>query len=260
MSEQHGADDIGPLAAKLDIGSVIGRSFSVARRNMAPLGVVTLIYVIFQAVTFQLYMKPIMDAAGNLDSGSEMPGAPDGAVLALYWLFTLVFNAFLIAIVTYGTVQDLRGRPASLGEWFRVGLSAALPTVVLTLVWYVIIGTGTILFVIPGIILMLMLWVVFPVMVMERPGIVGSLRRSAFLTQGNRWRLLGLLLLLGVVMGLLVGLVTFVVPFGGEGSILSSVVSAVLGIFWLVVLGVTYYDLRMAKEGVDIGRVAAVFD
>jgi len=265
MGEQQGA---GATTAKLDIGSVLTRSFGVVRRNLASLGVVTLLNIAFQGAMFHLFLRDWADAA---DGGDEV--FPDGGSVALYWLLTIVFSAFLMAVVTYGTVQDLRGRRAGLGEWVRNGLNVLPPAVVLMVVWNIIIGAGIILLVVPGVIFVLILWVVFPVMVMERPGIVGSLRRSAFLTKDNRWRLLGLALVLAIVLGGLIALTTgtfthesggtvetFTLPFSGEGSVLGHATSGICGIFWLVILGVTYYDLRMAKEGVDIGRTVAVFD
>lgn len=243
---------------KLDIGSVLGRSFGVIRRNPISLGLVTLIYVAFNALTYYLFLGDMMDSAMS-GGGVAVTSNVDFATVAIYWVVAGVFSAFLVALVTYGTVQDLRGRPAGFGDWLRHSVNVVLPMILLAIVWYVIIAVGMILLIVPGIILMLMLWVVFPVMVMERPGVIGSLRRSAFLTKGNRWRLLGLFLLLAVIMGVLMA-ATLAVPFAQPGSILGGAVSAVLGIFWLVVLAVTYHDLRLAREGVDIGRVTAVFD
>jgi hypothetical protein len=228
----------------------------VVRRNAVSLGVVTLVYALFTVVMFRLFLGDTL----NVPQTSGMPASPNMGSFAAYSLIVSLFGFFLVAVVTYGTVQDLRGRPAGLGDWFRTGLGAALPTCIVAVVWYVIVIVGIILLIIPGIIFMLMLWVVFPVTVMERPGIVGSLRRSAFLTRGNRWRLLGLFLVLAVIMGLLEAGAAFILPFSGPGSFVGSAVSAAVAVFWLVVLGVTYYDLRMAKEGVDIGRVTAVFD
>lgn len=259
MGEQDSAGQAMAPAAKLEIGSVLSRSFGVVRRNLMSLGAVTLLNVFFQGITFHLFLGDLMNAAEG-EAADGMSGLPDSGSALLYWLLALAFSAFLMAIVTYGTVQDLRGRPEGLGQWLRYGLNVILPAIVLMLVWYVIITLGIILLIVPGVILLLMLWVVFPVMVMERPGIVASLRRSAFLTKGNRWRLLGMTLLMAAIMGAVFWVITSALPFAGPGSALYNAISAVFGIYWLVVLGVTYYDLRMAKDGIDIGRAAAVFD
>ncbi len=259
MGEQDSAGQALAPVAKLEIGSVLSRSFGVIRRNLISLGAVTLLNVIFQGVMFHLFLGDLTNMAMG-EAAGEASGFPDGGGIAAYWLLAVVFSAFLMAIVTYGTVQDLRGRPEGLGQWLRYGLNVLLPAIVLMLVWYVIIVLGSILLVVPGVIFLLMLWVVFPVMVMERPGIIASLRRSAFLTQGNRWRLLGMAVLMGAIMGAVMWTISFALPFGGLGSAIYNAISAVLGIYWLVVLGVTYYDLRMAKDGIDIGRVTAVFD
>ncbi len=259
MGEQDRAGQAVVPTAKLEIGSVLSRSFNVVRRNLMALGAVTLLNVVFQGVMLLLVTSGTMSGV-FFETGSDISTNIDFGSLAFGLIPSLVFNAFLIAIVTYGTVQDLRGRPEGLGQWLRYGLNVMLPATVLMLVWYVIIMLGSLLLVVSGVIFLLMLWVVFPVMVMERPGIIASRRRSAFLTKGNRWRLLGMALLMGAIMGAVLWFISRTLPVAGLGSVLFNAMSAVLGIYWLVVLGVTYYDLRMAKDGVDIGRTAAVFD
>ena len=54
---------------------------------------------------------------------------------------------------------------------------------------------------IPGLIIYTVLWLVVPVAVVERPGIVASLRRSSMLTKGYRWQIFGMVLILGVADG-----------------------------------------------------------
>jgi hypothetical protein len=250
---QSSAGSAAPLQ-KLNIGSIFSRSFSVIRRNIGPLAVVTLLSFLFQIVVSEL--------SGTYALGTEAETAP-AWILPLIWLPSLAFSAFLFGVVTFGTVQDLRGRQAGLGEWLRHGLQALLPVALLSIVYYVVVAVGTILLIVPGIIFMLMLWVVFPVVVMERPGVLASLRRSAFLTKGNRWRLLGLTLLMVLSMGAVLGVLMFIMSSAMSVAPLSigfSAVYAVFGIVWMISLSVTYYELRIAKEGVDIGRVAAVFD
>ena len=102
-----------------------------------------------------------------------------------------------------------------------------------------------------------------PVCVAERLGVGDSMRRSAFLTRANRWRIFGIFFLVGLgsviplaIAGVVVGLV------GGETltDVVIYLIQAVVGAFNAVLGGVLYYQLRAAKEGVDIDKIAAVFD
>jgi hypothetical protein len=49
---------------------------------------------------------------------------------------------------------------------------------------------------------------------------------------------------------------------GGEAlaNVAAYLIEAIVGAFNAVVAGVLYYQLRAAKEGVDIDKIAAVFD
>jgi len=75
---------------------------------------------------------------------------------------------------------------------------------------------GLTLLIVPGIILFLRWCVAVPVLVQERQGVLASMGRSAALTQGNRWALFGLFLIVVIILivaQFIVGLV--VALFGG---------------------------------------------
>jgi hypothetical protein len=94
-------------------------------------------------------------------------------------------------------------------------------------------------------------------------GVLASMSRSAFLTKGNRWRIFGILFLIFVVLVVIGGLIGFFgARIGGMTmvTILQYPLEAIAGAFNAVALGVLYYQLRVAKEGVDIEKIASVFD
>jgi hypothetical protein len=116
-----------------------------------------------------------------------------------------------------------------------------------------------------------------PALVLENlPTAVAALRRSWTLTNGYRLKILGLLFLLGVIMMLpwmaVTGLAAIggaLVAAGGGGGTRMVVLVAVLGIvlgalvlFLLQpllhgVLTISYYDLRVRKEGFDLEVLAS---
>ena len=130
---------------------------------------------------------------------------------------------------------------------------------------------GTILLVIPGVIAYLMLWVAIPVAVIERPGAAASLRRSAQLTKGHRWQILGIVVLIQilqiVVSIVIIALVDLLLLAPGNDPSASAPLAAVdwvLQAFFTalaaVISAVGYHDLRVSKEGLDTQQIAAVFD
>ena len=126
--------------------------------------------------------------------------------------------------------------------------------------------TGIMLFlaalalVIPAIVLGVR-WVLLSPVVVAEEG-VDPRDRSAELTAGHRWSIVGLTLmfLLGtVVLGAIFGVI-----FGRRAGLLSTLIgqtipSAVVLSVSAVVYSVMYYQLRSEKEGVDIEQLTAVF-
>jgi len=121
---------------------------------------------------------------------------------------------------------------------------------------------GMILLIVPGIILMLMWYVALPACVVEGLGPVGSLMRSAELTKGHRWQILGLIIVVAIVGGIIVGIAgaTGVTLGGVAVAIIQYLVQSIVGVYGAVLIVVLYRDLRVAKDGIGTEQIAAVFD
>jgi hypothetical protein len=101
------------------------------------------------------------------------------------------------------------------------------------------------------------------VLVVERRGVIASLRRSCELTKGYRWPIFGLALLA------LAASAAFGAACGAfldyETNYLRSLFfewgfNVLLDAFFAVMIAITYFDLKRIKEGTGIGEIAAVFD
>jgi hypothetical protein len=114
-------------------------------------------------------------------------------------------------------------------------------------------------------------YVAAPACTAERIGVGRSLSRSAYLTEGHRGQIFGALFLIAAVEFISAFILGFVIAMGvivlsghpmdtATASIVTQAVSVVLQAFNAVVAGVFYYQLRVAKEGVDIDKIASVFD
>jgi hypothetical protein len=166
------------------------------------------------------------------------------------------------AVIVQATLQDVRRRGAvSLVKSLNASLRQFWPIIGVLLAGFLSM-LGLLFLVVPGLFLSTIWLVGLPACLAERLGPWTSLRRSRELTKGHRWKVFALTLLLFI--GSLGSM--FVVPwlFAAAGLIAGSAVKLMWNGLWVafsaVLLVVTYHDLRVAKEGTDIERLAVVFD
>ena len=248
------------------VGSVIRRGITIFFRNFASFALLGLLTV-FSLAILNLLMVPAVDPVADEEIvATAFVGASIVAIVAF-----LLFSQILLAAVTYGTFQDLRGRRATVTDSLAKVLSLILPILGVAVIVALATTLGLALFIVPGLIAATAFWIAVPVAVIERPGITRSLGRSYSLTQGYRWRILGILLLMALLtvgIGIVYELV-LALAFGTNinedatdlvrifaGYFFDMVTTCLSG----VVACVGYYDLRVVKEGIDIEEIAAVFD
>lgn len=283
-------------ATQFRIGGVIMQSFTTLRNNIVAFLLISLIvtvltYVAIFVVALVFFGAAFLGGSSAMESGDMgMMGALSlgfSAIIGIIIAFVVVMaiNQLGVAAITYGTVQDLRGRKAGVGECLSRGLAVVLPVLgvavlaaliiaVAAVIAYVILSfihpvIGFIAAFVLAIAGFIVFWVAVPIAVIERPGVVASLTRSISLTGGYRWQILGIYLLLIVIaigVVIVLGVVTFII--GAISGTLGSIVQFVLNIgfslvataFVAVLAAVGYYSLRVTKEGADIHDIAKVFD
>lgn len=243
------------VAPRFSIGSVLSVSIGVLVANFLPFLMLGLI--VLAPIYLYAYYWPTLHP--------DMPQPGMTALIGfLEYLATLVLSASLI----YGTVQELRGRRASMLACFGRGLELILPVLAVSIVVIVCVAVGFMALIVPGIIVTTMLWVAVPVAVIERPGVFKSLGRSARLTKGRRWSVLAILVIIAVCSALFEWMMRSVVTPRTAYSmddliplfIVMWIISAFFAAFGACLSGVGYYFLRYDKEGADIDQIAAVFD
>jgi len=166
------------------------------------------------------------------------------------------------AMILYIAFQYLRGQPASLSDAAQKGLGRFFPLLGAVILFGLGVWVGLLLFIVPGFMLMARWFVAVPACVVEKLGPVASLTRSAALTKGYRWKIFGMFLLIwlaSLIVGGLIGLLVGVL--GPFMTLLANFVwTAIWAAYFNSVWVMIYHDLRVAKEGVDVGQIAAVFD
>lgn len=234
------------------VGSVLSRGFSILFRNMVP-------FMLLAAIVF----SPLVVYTMMIDLSFSNPDLMETVQI---WTVVVIaaaipLNMLLIAALAYGTFQDLRGQRATIGECLSHGLGRIFPVLGVTILSIICVLAGLVLLIVPGLIVATMLWVAVPVAVVEKPGVIASLKRSAELTSGYRWPVFGILFLLNA-LDRISGVIMENIYFGDLMLyfILSIAIMMIIAAFEAVVVAVGYHDLRVAKEGIDTDQIAAVFD
>lgn len=232
-------------------------------------------FVVFLLLALVILAAPnFLVAIAFPPSNATAPTALVGVILR--GVVSLVAAALLQGALVRGVITHMNGGKPRFDECLRVGLSNAAPLVAIALLFGLAVGFGLVLLVAPGLFLLALWGVVAPVQVAERRGVFGSFSRSADLTDGARWAVLGALVVMGLVSllaTLIGGAVTGVIgglaglAAGGLGGGLAIVgtavgaVSAAVGaIFSNAAPAAIYSALRRAKEGAAPAELAAVFD
>lgn len=206
-------------------------------------------------------------------------------------LIVTVSRAVLGRVASPGQAwAQTRGRIwALLGQALLITLIETVPpagaTLVATALLRQVLGnntgsSGEVLLVILVILLVLLVWVLITVflvvrlflapaaLVLENTSVASSIRRSWTLTRGSFWRVLGALVLMGLIAWLVAGAIGIVAGVGGgvvtvlqpgSATVAASVVmlattlaTALVMPFTASVAALIYIDLRMRKEGLDI--------
>lgn len=260
----------GVLAGEgMSVGRVYQRAFATMVHNpVATLGPALILGALPGLLVTWLGRSIALSARSASSSGFVLGTM---AVALLGYLAMLVLNALVQGALTRATVAESQGRRASVGECFAAAAAVAVPLVALVILWSLGILAAFLFFLVPALILLSMWAVAVPVMVEERVGIGAAFGRSRALTKGDRWKVLGVLLifivvyyLLFTVMGLFVG-AAGLIDGSGVGSlspgfaIMTVVTGTLFNALWGTLAPSMYVDLRNAKEGGSMHDLAEVF-
>jgi len=254
------ASDGASVLPEFRIGTIVSQTFSTLFSNIFKiLGVGLLVYV------------PVYALMAFLGLQSSQTGTIDPSqiyMMILPMVFMMIAAYVAQTAIVYAAVESLAGKSATFGKMLSTGLRYILPVIGATLIITVLYSIGVMLLVIPGIIVLLMLSVTVPVIVAENKSVFEALKRSAELTKGYRWQILGAFIVTFLALWLLMvgimlvgGLLTALV--GTLGAVVMLALSALTGAVSFGLMGTVtasiYTNLRAAKEGTSVDEIAQVF-
>jgi len=234
------------------VGSVLTRTAKILSQH----------FLIFFLIGLVANLPSLLLGYGGGSVGAS-PTGQNAVLLIVGGVLSFVLSMISQAVMVHAAFQAMRMRPVSLGESMRVGLSRVFAVILLALLMGILGGLAAVLLIVPALIVMTMWFVSTPACVVERTGPWTSMKRSAALTKGHRWKVFGLLLLLILVSLIVAGLLQLVLMQVGS-TILVLLGTLLWGALWTAFYSIavvtTYHDLRVAKEGIDIEQIASVFD
>ena len=222
----------------LDVGTVIERSFSVYSRR----------FLVLTSIGCLAMIPVIVVTLLALDSMTEP---------TVYWslgVFQVMISYIVQGAITFTAVFALHGRPTTFQDALAGGLARLFPVIGVSLLAAMAVVLGLVLFIVPGLILGVSIAVVIPVTVLEKHSLTGSLSRSLELTKGSRWRIFGVLLIVGLIGGIFSWFVELMFePLAtpdGIGLYVTSVVllQSIPTVLSAVAVAVMYEDLRVMYQ------------
>ena len=229
-------------------------------------GVIILTLIVGILNTIPQFIIPGM-AAGMADPTNPTVIDPSTLGITFFVIFfaliviSMIFSAAIISKIG----ATARGESMSIGSALGRGLKVFIPILIASILYMLAITVGSILLIIPGIILMLSLIFYSYAIVLDKRGIIESLKESHKLVWGNWWRtaivltiafIIVYVLLLGITIPLSI-LVPIMSPedpmlalylFSGVNLIVYALITPLFFALFVVV----YEDLKVRKGGADL--------
>jgi hypothetical protein len=226
------------MPARLDVGGVIRRVFDIYVDQASVLMPAAAVVFVFTGILSTLLVL----------------ASPALALVAVIvsLVATTLFTGMVVELVA--DIQDGR-RDSSPGQLLRAASPVLGQLILVGIVAGIGIVIGFILIIVPGLILITIWSVAAPVVVLEHPGVLASLRRSRELVRGNGWQVFGVIF----VLYILVGVVSFIIEAVAEsaGSGVGIVVRVIVGVLTAplaaLAAAVLYFELRGASPGATTG-------
>jgi hypothetical protein len=229
--------------------AVLRRSLAIWARNLAPFLLLTLV-VTLPAHVFHYLVESKQVSFDDPMLDEALPSLVDTV------LITVVSGA-----ICWGVFQGLRGQPIPFFRCVLVGLRKLPHVLLVGLVAGLAIGIGWILYVLPGLFLACVLYVVVPVAVIEGGGVTSAITRSALLSQGHRLQLFAVAALSFAISFGLGRLAVEAFEHSVEALWTARIVLFVASAsFGAVTSTVAYHDLRVAREGKLPDDLARTFE
>jgi hypothetical protein len=263
----------GGVMPRFDIGVVFGRFFKLLGENFGLFAIIGLIGTVLPAVASSLISQSLVGTTQVWSEAFQSFGPASIAILCAVVLFAFAINLMTLSAITEVAILRAVDKPVQPGALLGNAFRNIIPIFVISLLVGIFVVLGFIILIIPGIFLAICLCVAVPAYVGQPGiGIWGAIQKSFELTDGNRWWLL----LIGIVIfvaAMIIGgafgmLMLGVALAGGNISnvatslpveIANAFLSGIMNLLSYIFAAATYVTLRESKEKLSPDNAAEVF-
>ncbi len=249
----------------LSIGEAVKSVPRALRRDGGTLLALALIFGVVPVFVWSLFGAGLAGGAGD-EGGYGIIGAA-----AIAYLVNLASYLLVQAALVQASYRSLRGERTAFGQSIASAASVVLPLLGFLILYLLGVFAGFMLFLVPGIVLVVMWSVAVPALVLERSGVIGAFGRSRRLTKGHRWSIFGMFLLLfvaamvgGGILGAAV-LLFMDVPNAASGSSLwvaaaiDALITGLVNMVGAILVTALFMQLRAMEEGPDMAELEDIF-
>lgn len=242
-------------------GSLLGDTFETFGNNFVVFMIINFICLIPAFVLGYTLMSGIISDMQSIGSFSHIQALKKLSSTSNLYSFAQTVLALVAQVaVVFSVVEFKSGHKVSIGEALTKGFSFLLPVIGVLVLTMLIIFGGLILFIIPGLIAAIALFVAIPVAVVEKPGVMNSLKRSWNLTTGYRWSIFWAYLLLGLINTILAAVMTVFILKNFQLYFFGTAILAILfNSLNSTMAAVGYLQLRGIKDNVVVDDLVDVF-
>lgn len=268
------AGEHGPMGRRpRTIREILEAAFRLVRAHWRPLGIAVLFGVVPMQV-LGVVVTALTLPGGAGDDARIAESAAGGGELGIFGAGVVVVSLLNALTVLLGTAACLKaiadaclGRRPTWQASARYALQRFLPVLVLSVVYGIGVLAGLLALVVPGILLACIWALAYPALLVEGQGVLGALKRPLRLMAGRWWPTLAVVLaafVLVVIISSLVQLAVLAPSLLVDSLAVYFVLSAVAGIVAYAVatplaaaiITLTYFDLRIRQEGLDLQQLA----
>jgi hypothetical protein len=263
----------------MSLGEVLDRTFNLYRNNFLLFtGITALPFLVLLLINVGVAAVQTANLAGtHIPRGYTRPGPGMVAGAVGGFVVFMLLYLFLLGAAQAATVfavSDLYlSRTSGLRECYKRVGGKALRVIAILILASLVVGTGFLLLIVPGFILLCRTALAVPVSMLEGSGSIRSIERSMALTKGHALSVFVIILMVWAITAVVtmifeIPLMFFVVnaarthralPFGvlflqHLGTFISQVLVAPVA---TIAFSLMYYNLRVRKEAFDIQHLMA---
>jgi hypothetical protein len=260
-----------PQLRPLSVGEVLDASFKIVRQSFSTLAGCVLVVALPLNIVNTLIASSTRNNAFDLKNTTTASDISTGTQLAGVLLTTtlgLVLTTLATAACFRAVSGVYLGEKPTIGGSLEFAASRVLPLLLLAVLFGLGLIPAFILLVIPGIWLSVAWSLSYPALLHEGLRPTKALGRSFKLVQGRWWATFGALVVMYVLVAVISGILgavlgaTLIASTDNQSvaavlyTIIKTLSSMITLPLFAAVLTVLYFDLRVRKEGFDLGLLA----